>query len=230
MNILIVENDPLIVEDLIDKLETLGYPSVQTSDNVADALEATRKIKPDVVLIDIELNGEHDGIYLGEILQEEKIPFIYLSAMQNMNTFERAKKTNPQTNLPKPVSHLQLRNSLLEIAFEEKRNDSKSFIMISHGDKKHKINKAEIVYLKAARNNCEIFLSENERFVSSTPMNNVQKKLNPSDFIQVHRSHVINVNKVDYYEGNMIHLHGIKEPIPLSDTYRRDFVEHFDNV
>ncbi len=230
MNILIVENDPLIVEDLQDKLESLGYPKTETADNVADAMELINQAKPDVALVDIELNGPLSGIDLGLELHEKNIPFIYLSEMQNLQTFQRAQKTKPQTNLPKPVTLLQLRNSLLEINTEETDVPESSFILVSHGDKKHKIVKQDVVYLKAARNNCDIFLTNGKRFVSSTPMNNVIEKLNTDNLVQVHRSYTINIEKVETYVGNMIQLEGVEDAVPISDTYRKDFLKNFDTV
>ncbi|MFT5820554.1 MAG: DNA-binding LytR/AlgR family response regulator [Crocinitomix sp.] len=228
MYILIVENDPLIVEDLQDKLETLGYPKTEIADNVADALALVKQARPDVVLVDIELNGPLSGIDLGGELHRKQIPFIYLSEMQNLNTFQLAQKTFPQTNLPKPVTLLQLRNSLLEIKTGETHEND--FIFVNHGEKKHKIVKNDVSYLKAARNNCDIFLSNGKRFVSSTPMNNVMDKLSSKNLIQVHRSYSVNIEKVESYLGNMIHLEGVEEPIPISDTYRKDFLRNFDTV
>jgi DNA-binding LytR/AlgR family response regulator len=228
MNILIVENDPLIVEDLQDKLETLGYPKSDFTDNVTDALAHIKRTVPDVVLVDIQLNGKLTGIDLGAELHKKHIPFIYLSEMQNMSTFQLAQKTMPQTNLPKPVTVLQLRNSLLEIKPDKVYDNS--FILVNHGDKKHKIVKNDVIYLKAARNNCDIFLSNGKRFVSSTPMNNVMEKLDTNNLIQVHRSYTINIEKVDSYLGNMIQLAGVEEPIPISDTFRKDFLKNFDTV
>ncbi|NOQ75744.1 MAG: response regulator [Crocinitomix sp.] len=228
MYILIVENDPLIVEDLLDKLETLGYSKTKVADNVPDAMTHVKNSKPDVALVDIELNGPLSGIDLGAELHKKHIPFIYLSEMQNMHTFQLAQKTQPQSNLPKPVSLLQLRNSLLEIDTELVQENS--FIFVNHGDKKHKIVKSEVSYLKAARNNCDIFLSNGKRFVSSTPMNNVMDKLSSKNLIQVHRSYTINIENVESYLGNMIHLEGVEEPIPISDTYRKNFLKNFDTV
>ena len=229
MKVLIVENDPLIVEDLNDKLQKLGYPSLPSADNVDDALGLVEEQKPDVVLVDIELNGEKDGIDLGGVLNEKGVPFIYLSRLQDQRTFDRARATNPQTNIPKPVSHLQLRNSLLEIDFSDNANEGKAFISVSKNGKKTILNKEDITWLKADRNYCLIYVGE-KRHQSSTPMNNVLKTLDPKRFVQVHRSYAVNVYQVEKYEGNMIYMKGVKEPVSISDTYRYNFLKYIDAV
>lgn len=228
MKVLIVENDPLIVEDLQDKLMNLGYATTRSADNVKDAISIVNKEKPSVVLVDIELNGKLDGIDLGKVLNTKKIPFIYLSRLQDQHTFDRAKATHPQSNIPKPVSLLQLRNSLLEVNFKEKE-DEKDYLSISRNGKKTVLNKAEIKWLKADRNYCLIYIGDT-RYQSSTPMNNVLSRLNADKFVKVHRSHAINIDYVDRYEGNMIYLKGIEEPISLSETYRTNFLKRFDAV
>lgn len=229
MKVLIVENDPFIVQDLNEKLENLGYTPLPSADNVDDALVLIDKQKPNVVLVDIELNGEKDGIDLGGALNQKGIPFIYLSRLQDQRTFDRARATNPETNIPKPVSLLQLRNSLLEVDFSEEEENDKAFISISKNGKKTILKKEEITWLKADRNYCLIYVGK-KRYQSSTPMNNVLKTLDPNQFVQVHRSYAVNIFQVAKYEGNMIYMHGVDEPVSISDTYRPNFLKYIDAV
>jgi DNA-binding LytR/AlgR family response regulator len=227
MNVLIVEDEPLVVQDLKGKLGNLGYNDISSADNVLDALESINSKEPGVVLVDIELKGAKDGIDLGARLNELSIPFIYLSNLQDMNTFERARKTHPASNIPKPIGLLQLRNCLLEIT--EKATSPKKFISVSYHGKKYKIDRNDILFLKAAGNNCDIYTLQKKE-VSSTPMNNVLEKLADSSFIKVHRSCVVNLNHVKYYEGNMIFLNDYEDPIQMSEKYKGAFMQNFDIV
>ena len=229
MKILVVENEPFIAEDICGKLKQLGYVNISTTDTVDGALQLINKEKPNVALVDIALNGDKDGIELGKTLHQQNIPFFYLSETQHIETFERAKKTHPQANLVKPVSALQLRNSLLEINSETTETKESSFIVVSHGGKKLKLDVLDIIFLKAARNNCEIHTSE-RRYLSSSPMNKVINKINSPHFIQVHRSYFINSSLVNYYQGNMIFMKGYDEEIPLSSGFRQSFIDKFDPI
>jgi len=227
MNILIVEDEPLVAHDISQKLNNLGYNDLSFADSVEEALEQINKVRPGVVLVDIELKGNLDGIHLGGKLKESQIPFIYLSNLQDIKTFERAKETNPSANVPKPVSLLQLRNSLLEIPSEIK--GTQKYISITHKGKKYKVERESILFLKASGNNSEIHFRDMKR-ISSTPMGNVLEKIADPSFIKVHRSYVVNMKHVNYYEGNMIFLYGLDEPIPMSEKYRNEFINNFDIV
>lgn len=235
MTILIVENEAFIVEDIKDMLGSLGYSKVYDTDTVNSATDMIKSHQPDIVLIDIDLNGDKDGIELGETLHQEGIPFIYLSDLQDISTFNRAKSTQPQTNLAKPVNQLQLRNALLEVDFDSTLIQDVSCIWVTYKDKKTKINKADILYLKAAGNNCDIFLEENEgyekdKYVSSIPMGRVLETINYSNFIQVHKSYCINSDKVEKYWGNRVILKGVKDEIPMSDTFKSNFTSNIKSI
>lgn len=229
MNVLIVENDPLVVIEIQSNLELLGYKDITNTDTVETAITLINERKPDVVLVDIELNSEKTGIELGKFLQKKSIPFIYLSDIQDLNTFQAAKETCPSANLPKPVLPLHLRNALLEIDFKRKENPISPFISINKNGRRIKVRKDQIIYLKAARNNCDLFLKE-ERHTSSTPMNFVMETLDKNIFVQVHRSYVVNLFEVESWRGNEIFLKNLDEIIPLTDTFRSNFQERFDSV
>ncbi len=230
MQIILVENDPLIAEDLVDKLNDLGYAKPKIADNVEDAIELLKTENADLFLVDIELNGERDGIDLGKILNSNNVKFIYLSEVQDSATFNRAKATNPESNLPKPISLLQLRNALLEIDFDEDAKfETSDAFMVTHGGKRLKIDKSDVIYLAAARNNCDIFTAEG-RFVSSTPMSNVIRILNTNTIVQVHRSYAINTDKLQSIQGNMIQLKGIDATLPISNKYRDNITGNYKLV
>jgi DNA-binding LytR/AlgR family response regulator len=235
MTILIVENEAFVVEDIKGMLEGLGYSKLYDTDTVDGALELVNKVLPDIVLVDIDLNGEKDGLELGDELNKKNIPFIYLSDLQDLNTFNRAKATNPQTNLAKPVNQLQLRNALLEIKTVEKTMAIEPAIWVTYKDKKVKINKADILYLNAAGNNCDIFLDKEkgydvERYTSSSPMTRVLDTIDQSNFVQVHKSYCINIDKVEKYWGNRVILKGNDTEVPMTDTFKSNFTSKVKSV
>lgn len=229
MHILIVEDEPFVVEDLKDKLNQLGYRKLETVDNVPKAIDLINNSpKPfDVALVDIELNGDQDGIELGAFLSKQNIPFIYLSDLQDIPTFNRAQKTNPQMNIPKPIGLLQLRNCLLELP--AKMTSQSKHILVACNGKRTKINRDDIIKLTASRNDCEIWTPE-KRYVASSTMGRVIEILNDERFIRVHRSHVVNLDFVTHFQGNMITLRDYDDTVQLSDSYRSQFIQSFDTL
>jgi two-component system cell cycle sensor histidine kinase/response regulator CckA len=94
--ILVVGDEIIITDDIRSQLQKLGYdvPSIAKSGD--EALRNVRKIRPDLVLMDIELHGTMDGIETAERIRSEfNIPVVYLAAFEDNRNLERAKITEP---------------------------------------------------------------------------------------------------------------------------------------
>ena len=111
--ILIVEDEIIIAIDLKMRLENLGHYVLDTAFNGKDAITKTGETNPDLVLIDIQLNGEIDGIDAANQIHELfNIPFIYLTGSQNDDIFERAKQTGPLSYINKPFDETEIQNAI----------------------------------------------------------------------------------------------------------------------
>lgn len=109
ISILIVEDEAIVSADIQDRLKTFGYTVGAATDNGADALRLAGETKPDVVLMDINLNGELDGIETARLIRERfELPVVYLSAYSDAETLERAKITQPYGYLLKPLAEREL--------------------------------------------------------------------------------------------------------------------------
>ena len=100
--ILIVEDQFIEAKSLNVILINAGYSTCSIARSVASALTIIEKEKPDLVLVDIFLQGEGTGIDLGKILNEKKMAFVYLSANSNRQILEEAKPTKPYGFMVKP--------------------------------------------------------------------------------------------------------------------------------
>ncbi len=113
--ILIVEDQKIIALDLKKGLKNRGYEIVGICDNAGDAIRLTEENHPDLILMDIMLNGELNGIETAErINKENKIPIIYLTALTDVDTYLKALKTEPQKYLMKPVDFESLKRAVEE--------------------------------------------------------------------------------------------------------------------
>lgn len=100
--ILIVEDQFIEAKSLNVILTNAGYSTCPIARSVAAALAIIEKEKPDLVLVDIFLQGDETGIDLGRILNERNIAFVYLSANSNRQILEEAKPTKPYGFMVKP--------------------------------------------------------------------------------------------------------------------------------
>ncbi|RLD56363.1 MAG: hypothetical protein DRJ05_11435 [Bacteroidetes bacterium] len=101
-HILIVEDEWVIYDELASFLITKGYSTAPYTKSFEDATNQIKTQIPDMVLLDINLQGDKDGIDLGEELSSKyNIPFIYLSAYSDEVIVNRARRTNPDTFLLK---------------------------------------------------------------------------------------------------------------------------------
>ena len=102
--IMIVEDEVIVSADIRIKLEQLGYevaPIVRYGEKV---LDAARQVRPDLVLMDIKLKGEMDGIQAAEQIRADlNLPVVFLTAYSDSETLSRAKATEPYAYLKKPV-------------------------------------------------------------------------------------------------------------------------------
>jgi DNA-binding NtrC family response regulator len=100
--ILIVEDQFIEAKSLNVILTNAGYSTCSIARSVNSALSIIEKEKPDLVLVDIFLQGEGTGIDLGRILNERNMAFVYLSANSNRQILEEAKATKPYGFMVKP--------------------------------------------------------------------------------------------------------------------------------
>jgi len=114
--LLIVEDEIIIAEDLKRQLESLGYDVLGIFSSGKEALDGIEKLSPDLVLMDIVLKGEMDGIEAAErIYSRFNIPVVYISAYVDEKRLEKAKRSEPFGLILKPFNEQQM-NAIIELA------------------------------------------------------------------------------------------------------------------
>ena len=123
-HILIVEDESLIALEISNFIEELGYSTVAVASNGLLAIKIADERSIDLILMDVRLKGEMDGITCAqEIKKGKNIPLIYISAFSDEETLERAIQTNPTTYLTKPFNRAELQVAL-KIALKRNRRES----------------------------------------------------------------------------------------------------------
>jgi PAS domain S-box-containing protein len=123
--ILVVEDEVIIGMEIEDRLKELGYYVLGVVSTGAAAIETAARSQPDLILMDVMLKGDLDGIETAEqIRTESDIPIIYLTAYADNNTVERAKVTEPFGYLVKPFEEREL-HTTIEMAFYKHRMEKR---------------------------------------------------------------------------------------------------------
>ncbi len=114
--VLVVEDETIVAMDLRRALEGFGYEVPATATCGIEAIEMARQFRPDIVLMDIRLEGQMDGIDVAHKLNGSlDVPIVFLTAYSNETTLQRAKKAQPFGFLLKPFQERELR-SAVEVA------------------------------------------------------------------------------------------------------------------
>jgi diguanylate cyclase (GGDEF)-like protein len=123
ISILLVEDEGLIAADLEDTLTRLGYRISGVASEGAEAIEMARALHPQLVVMDVSLRGEVDGIEAACAIQEEApVPVIFLTGHTDTETLQRAVSTGPLGYLIKPFQEAELRGAI-EVAIHKHRSD-----------------------------------------------------------------------------------------------------------
>ncbi|SNQ59916.1 response regulator [Candidatus Methanoperedens nitratireducens] len=131
--ILIVEDEIIVAEDIRRSAQHMGYAVLSMASSGDEAIKKAQELNPDLVLMDIMLNGKMDGIRAAEQIRSRfNIPVIYLTAYSDEETLERAKITEPFGYVIKPFKerelHINIEIALYKHNMEKKLKESKQWL------------------------------------------------------------------------------------------------------
>ena len=116
LSVLIVEDERIVAIDLQQTLSRMGYDAFAIASSADEAMRRASERRPDVVLMDIRIKGDRDGVETAALMRQQfEVPIVYLTAHADDATVERAKHTEPYGYLLKPVKSAELR-SVLEVS------------------------------------------------------------------------------------------------------------------
>jgi DNA-binding LytR/AlgR family response regulator len=212
LNIYIVEDEPLIVSTIEVALRKQGFYALGNTDNFKSAIKDIERLNPDLVLIDIQLEGRKDGVDLALELDKIQQPYLFLSSQTDPSTIDRVKQTNPLGYIVKPFTENGLRTNI-ELAWHNYKDSHQHFLTLKHEGKLHRVNENTISYLKAYDNYCYVVTTTKTYLVPHT-LKHMFSRLQGNYFIKAHRSYVVNLNHILSINKNTISLK--TETIPLS--------------
>lgn len=112
-SILVVEDERIVALDLQERLKVLGYAVPVTAARGEEAIQLAMELHPDLVLMDIQLKGEMDGVEAASTIQDHlDVPVIYLTAHADHSTLDRARMTSPYGYILKPFEDRELQTAI----------------------------------------------------------------------------------------------------------------------
>ena len=220
IKILIVEDEPLIADDIAMILEKHGFQISEIVDNPIDAIDHLEHNQVDLTLLDINIEGSKDGIWLaGHINKHYKIPFVFLTSYYDDHTLKRASATDPRGYVVKPfdegdlIANVHL--ALLKNQPQAQTEDD-TFFVRDKGELKS-IQVADIMYAESDDNYACIYL-ENLKLVVPHTLKSVEEKLVGKGFVRCHKSYLVNFKKVTSISEGFLFIEKMK--LPIGRSYR----------
>ena len=252
IHIMIVEDESIVAMDLATGLEQDGYIVTGIADNYTDAVSLFSAGQVDILLMDIHIQGDKDGVDTAEALMKiNLVPLIYLTAFTDPVTIERVKHTNPAAFLTKPYT-LQNVRIAIDLALHNfaetkthigkarvlpmhsttgKRNEKELFlqlreyIFIKQNYRFVKFRLSEILFAEADNNYVNIH-TQGQKYALRLSLSDLLERLQFSRLIRIHRSYAVNLDAINSFDDQLIKI-GNQE-IPIGRNYRQEFMDHFD--
>lgn len=238
-NVLVVEDESIVSKDIQHSLKKLGYNVVGSSSTGEKAIELALELKPDIVLMDIMLKGELTGIDAAEAIRESmNIPVIYLTAYADEGTLAKAKVTEPYGYIIKPFKEIDIHTSIEMALYKHQKvsevrkerdllyslvenKDSSDFIFVKSNSRLVKL-KTEDIYFVEALKDYVVINALNTRYTIHSTMKDIEKKLPSEEFVRVHRSFIVRLDKIAAIEQPNLILENDKKVIPIGGSYKEE--------
>jgi DNA-binding LytR/AlgR family response regulator len=236
----IVEDEVIIAENLYQALKQLGYEVIMTAAEYSEAVEMIESDRPDFLILDIRIRGEHDGIDLANYINEHyQIPFIFLTGNSETVSVERAKQANPAGYLMKPFTKADL-YTCIEISFSNYLRSKSAFpvpagppqhdgnymlsdsLFIKEGNHFFKVPFKNILYLESDHIYVKVATAEERTFLVRSSLQQFMNNFDPEKYFRVHRSFVVNLDWIDSINFHYLTIRG--KQIPISRNFRDDLL------
>lgn len=238
--ILIVEDESIVARDIQNILLKNNFEVIGIANNADTALNYISQQVPDLILMDIMIKGNINGIDLSHKIKEEyDLPIIFLTAYSDSSTLDKVKHVEPYAYITKPFKNSDIlsaieitlfrhkkdverkkeREILYSIVENQGKDSSPNVIFVKSGGKIIRI-KYEDIYIVEALKDYVTFHTTNGRYIVHATMKFVEEKLGNKDFIRSHRSFIVRIDKIKSIENQELILENFPKPIPIGGNYK----------
>ncbi|MBL7962809.1 MAG: response regulator [Flavobacteriales bacterium] len=248
-NVLVVEDESIVSKDIQHSLKKLGYHVAGAAATGEQAVSLAVELQPDIILMDIMLKGEMSGIEAAaQIRAETNIPVIFLTAYADESTLSKAKVTQPYGYIIKPFKEIDIHTSIEMALYKHKKElevlkerdmlfnlvDSqqgaaKDILFVKSNSRMVKLRLSDIYFVEALKDYVVINTLSTRYTVHST-MKDIESKLPENEFVRVHRSFIVRIDKIVAIEPPNLILENDKKIIPIGGSYKDDLSRRLNLV
>jgi DNA-binding LytR/AlgR family response regulator len=247
INVLVVEDESIVSKDIQYSLKKLGYNVAGVAATGQKAIELCGEKLPDIILMDIMLKGDINGIEAATRIKESyNIPVIFLTAYADENTLSKAKVTEPYAYIIKPFKEIDLHTSIemafykhskeLEILKERdmlynivENKENKEFIFVKSKSRLIKLNTKDIFFIEALKDYV-VINTLNKRYTIHSTMKDIERKMPQDFFLRVHRSYIVRLDKIAQIEQPNLILEENNKIIPIGGSYKEELIKRINLI
>ena len=247
ISVLVVEDESIVSKDIQYSLKKLGYNVVGVAATGQKAIDLCGEKMPDIILMDIMLKGDINGIEASTRIKESyNIPVIFLTAYADENTLSKAKVTEPYAYIIKPFKEIDLHTSIemafykhskeLEILKERdmlynivENKENKEFIFVKSKSRLIKLNTEDIYFIEALKDYV-VINTINKRYTIHSTMKDIERKMPQDYFLRVHRSYIVRLDKIAQIEQPNLILEDNNKIIPIGGSHKEEMLKRINLI
>ncbi len=249
IRILGVEDQPLHQQNMFISIEQMGYELIGIAPNKKEAMELFFSTGPDIVLMDIALEGERDGIELAVKMNKVRpTPIIFTTSFKDNKTVTEAGATQPYAYLVKPIeiNNLQAAIELAVIRFakdQEKLAMADGWIdnwnqdvlirdsfFTKQAGRLVKVKFDELLWIEVLKDKYLKIVTASDELITRSTLKEITAKLPPNRFIRVHRSYIVQAPYIESIDDAdwLIYIGG--KSVPIGRTYREGILKRLNMI
>jgi len=238
--ILLIEDDYILSENIEEILTIHGFELTATLNKAETAIEVIEDKKPDLILLDIQLKGNKDGIELSEEIRKKvNTPIIFLTSAAGKEIIHRVEHINPEGFITKPftmeglITSIELVLSKYRKTIENKNQEiSKKDVALSElyvreNGWLRKIIIDDIDWIKAEGTYTQLNV-KNKQYTLRNTVKELMKKLPADQFSRVHKSYIVNLKNLDALNATMVKINECE--IPMGKIYYQELLKKINKV
>lgn len=222
--ILIIEDEPLIAEDLRAMLEELGHLVCGVAVDADAAMAKAERVRPDLALLDIRLAGNKDGIAVAEAFTAMDLPFLYITSHTDPATMARVAATRPQGFIIKPFEFDDLRTQLTVVLARMGAEEKPGHVVLRDKGRLVRVPVADVIYAEADDNYTTLHTAD-RKYVMVSSLSAVEERMGGKHLLRVHRKYAVDMRRVTGMVGHDL-LIGERR-IPVGRTHLAEVQRQF---
>ncbi|SHN45432.1 LytTR family DNA-binding domain-containing protein [Chitinophaga sp. CF418] len=216
------------LESFIKITQGLEFMGAEKDPLKAQAMLSNEKALPDILFLDIEMKGPF-GLKLGKMVMD-KVLVVFTTGHSQFAV--EAYRLNAIDYLMKPISYPLFLEAVAKCRFRKETVDhaakdttSLLFLKDSLSRQTTKVNQDEILYIQSIGNYCKVYFTNKQQIMPHISLKQILSQLRKERFARIHKSYIINMQHIEFYEGNGIVQLINKIKLEVGRTFRKKLKE-----